>query len=253
MAASFKCSECLKSFSSIEFLQLNERTHASTSRSKFKLKEHVSSQDETRLSLNGRNAYIFLSGESVTTNISDINYNKNYLTAKPSERARSCSPTLPSNNTNNIHLTSPIYTCVENSIKENTNKITAQATTMSIPKTTTTNKHTQALNKPQEINSRALINPLGSVCLSPQKVESSLKKQKTNDNPLLKNRYALLSEDGNNDQVRNDGSSRKSFKPPSIFLREPSSNELVRTLIELTGKNNFHIVPIRRNKHRYIH
>ena len=36
------------------------------------------------------------------------------------------------------------------------------------------------------------------------------------------------------------------FKPPPIFLREVCSSTLVNTFTELIGKNNFHIVPLRK-------
>ena len=36
-------------------------------------------------------------------------------------------------------------------------------------------------------------------------------------------------------------------KPPPIFLREVSSNTIVKILTELIGKYNFHIVPLRKN------
>ena len=81
--------------------------------------------------------------------------------------------------------------------------------------------------------------------LSPQKNASFAKKQKTIDKPLIGNRFALLSDDmEKNNKSSND--SIKSSKPPPIYLREPSSNNLVKTFIELIGKNNFHIVPIRK-------
>ena len=35
-------------------------------------------------------------------------------------------------------------------------------------------------------------------------------------------------------------------KPPPIFLREVSPNAIVKTLTELIGNNNFHIVPLRK-------
>ncbi|XP_065356152.1 uncharacterized protein LOC135950544 [Calliphora vicina] len=86
--------------------------------------------------------------------------------------------------------------------------------------------------------------------LSPQNNGTSVKKQKIVDNPLIGNRFALLSED-NNKSIKDGAYEKKSLKPPPIYLRESSSNNLVKTFVELIGKNNFHIVPIRNTAFSY--
>ena len=55
-----------------------------------------SEPSERRLSVNGKNAYLIFNAEYTNTqNIThDTNYNKHYLTSKPLNRARSCSPAL---------------------------------------------------------------------------------------------------------------------------------------------------------------
>ena len=55
---------------------------------------------------NKKNGYFSINSEKLL-NISDANFNKNYLTAKSPERARSCSPTL-------LNLTSSIATTSAN-------------------------------------------------------------------------------------------------------------------------------------------
>lgn len=84
----------------------------------------MDSFEERRLSVNGKNAYISLKGDDFKqTNISDPNYNKNYLTAKTNQRARSCSPLLLSEKTKN-------NACVEYSTKENKQNIASPTTTI---------------------------------------------------------------------------------------------------------------------------
>ena len=249
---------------------------------KYNLKESMSSHDESRLSLNGRNAYIFLNGESVKNkNICDPQYNKNYLTAKPLERARSCSPVIQLHE-ENTQTISTSKNCLEQNIKENMKKQNTTTTLMDIKTTQSLSVKTQACKPLATTTSESLnvINPTGSIDrndgtqkgaipkkkistkspiptgmlryvsinkrnLSPQKSFTSAKKQKVIDKPLMNNRFALLSDDIEKSHS-NDNSIKKSLKPPPIYLREPSSNNLVKTFIELIGKSNFHIVPIRK-------
>ena len=63
---------------------------------------------------------------------------------------------------------------------------------------------------------------------------------------MIGNRFALLSDDVNNQHGKDSVIIKNSPKPPPIYLREPSSNSLVKSFIDLIGKNNFHIVPIRK-------
>lgn len=75
--------------------------------------------EERRLSVNGRNAYVFLNGDNfnVNKNISDPNYNKNYLTAKINERSRSCSPLLSCEKIKSS-VTTKTTACLEHNTKE---------------------------------------------------------------------------------------------------------------------------------------
>ncbi|XP_065356026.1 uncharacterized protein LOC135950405 [Calliphora vicina] len=81
--------------------------------------------------------------------------------------------------------------------------------------------------------------------LSPQNNGTSVKKQKIVDYPLIGNRFALLRED-NNKSIKDGAYEKQSLKPPPIYLRDPSSNNCFKTFVEHFGKNNFHIVPIRK-------
>ena len=40
----------------------------------------------------------------------------------------------------------------------------------------------------------------------------------------------------------------KPSRPPPIYLREQNSNDLVKSLVELTGENSFYVIPIKRGK-----
>ena len=51
----------------------------------------MSSRNETNLNASKNNGYFSITSEKLP-NISDTNFNKNYLTAKSPGRARSCSP-----------------------------------------------------------------------------------------------------------------------------------------------------------------
>lgn len=57
------------------------------------------------------------------------------------------------------------------------------------------------------------------------------------------NRFAIL---GNDDNVPT--TSGKSPKPPPIYLRQASSNIIIKNLIETIGENSFYTVPVRRGK-----
>lgn len=65
-------------------------------------------------------------------------------------------------------------------------------------------------------------------------------------NPLSKNRFAALSTD---EQLQNaDQSELNRAKPPPIYLRERSSNDLVKNITSVIGPSTFHIVPLLKGK-----
>lgn len=66
------------------------------------------------------------------------------------------------------------------------------------------------------------------------------------DNPLSKNRFAALSTD---DQLPNsDQSELNRARPPPIYLRERSSNDLVKNITSVIGTSTFHVVPLLKGK-----
>lgn len=81
--------------------------------------------------------------------------------------------------------------------------------------------------------------------VSPQKASNTEKKQKTND-PLQNNPYRLLVQDNAAANETQETPEVRSPKPPPIFLREVCSSALVTSFTELIGKNNFHIVQLRK-------
>ena len=58
--------------------------------------------------------------------------------------------------------------------------------------------------------------------------------------PLNSNRFALL------DKTNYAEKQNRTPKPPSIFLRGVRFSAIVKNLTELTGNNDFHIVPLRK-------
>lgn len=64
--------------------------------------------------------------------------------------------------------------------------------------------------------------------------------------PLSKNRFASLYKD--DDSRDSSLPTATSAKPPPIYLRERSSNDLVTNITKIIGTNTFHIVPLRKGK-----
>ena len=74
-----------------------------------------------------------------------------------------------------------------------------------------------------------------------------LDSSKGSSSKLKNNPYAVLLEEDENDKASqsNANKSSKSIKPPPIYLREQSSNQLVSNISSIIG-DNFYIVPIRK-------
>ena len=79
----------------------------------------MSTQNDTFLNASKNNGYFSINSEKLP-NISDAIFNKNYLTAKSAERARSCSPAL-------LNLNSSIAT-TSAKLKNSENKIISENT-----------------------------------------------------------------------------------------------------------------------------
>lgn len=56
------------------------------------------------------------------------------------------------------------------------------------------------------------------------------------------NRFAILAEKEKEDNTP----AKKNFKPPPLYLREPTTNALVTKLTQIVGKDNFYVVSLRK-------
>jgi len=85
--------------------------------------------------------------------------------------------------------------------------------------------------------------------LSPQKQNTQANKHiKTNTNQSnTQNRFSALAEADDNANTNNNQTSKRS-RPPPIYLRDAHNNELVSLLRSKVGNDNFHIVPLKRDK-----
>ena len=218
--------------------------------------------NERRLSVNGRNAY-------VTVNVDDNLINKTnkrtddslYLTAKPVNRARSCSPALL---TINNCSTKESNSAVDRKLPENNNilsapevmlgKSTSEKKSFTVS-TETINPSTGAipkighpLNSDQKSQIQVGMDRYITVLKRGRSPKSSkiaplakLSKESNFDRPNNENRFSILQCEGNE-----PANIIRPAKPPPIYLREINSNTLVRNLISLIGENSFYVTPIRR-------
>lgn len=115
----------------------------------------------------------------------------------------------------------------------------SNSTTGTIPKTTT---NTSAKNKLQTGMDRyILVTKRKSNARSPPKGPNP--KLLKGSDTASENRYALLSNENENVDEK---SNTKASKPPPIYLREQTSNTLVNKLAQTLGKDNFHVVSLKR-------
>lgn len=136
----------------------------------------------------------------------------NILSVQPEERARSCSPRL---------ITTELPTKTPKEAKKSVQ--TGMDRYINIPKRK----------------------------LSPEKANGnnakSIKISANDKNERLKNnKFAILQDVSEENSQKESVNNAKKFKPPPIYLREKNSNELVTAIISLVGKNNFHVVPLRK-------
>ncbi|XP_044249593.1 uncharacterized protein [Drosophila takahashii] len=57
--------------------------------------------------------------------------------------------------------------------------------------------------------------------------------------PLNENRFSILAEH----ETESEQLAPRKLKPPPIFIREKTSNALVNNIVELVGKDSFHVIP----------
>lgn len=88
-------------------------------------------------------------------NLSDTNYNKNNLTAKPTERARSCSPVVDYHESKITQKILPIIN-LEHNAKENTKNNNSTTTAPNLISTQLTTLNTQAVKNPLTTFSESL-------------------------------------------------------------------------------------------------
>lgn len=71
-------------------------------------------------------------------------------------------------------------------------------------------------------------------------------RAENNVDPLSKNRFSTLSID--DESPDSNQPAVKVARPPPIYLRERSSNELVKNITKVIGNSSFHIVPLLKGK-----
>ena len=205
---------------------------------------------ERRLSLNGRNAYISLiSAESETTTTTKCD-DSLYLSAKPTNRAHSLSPHVlssalkgPNQKEEDMQNNQSPKSMPQNSEENQTRDASstqngAANSTGAIPKI----KNAISGNKIQTgLDRYILVTKRKANSRSPRE-EPKPKTPKCVNQPS-QNRFSILStEDGEELQPE----SVREHRPPPIYLREQTSNLLVSKLSQLLGKDNFHVVTLRR-------
>ena len=105
---------------------------------------------------------------------------------------------------------------------------------------TNKNKSSDSINKSMQIGIDRYVTILNKrKPTSPPTINNPDKMVKT----ISQNRFSILSD--KYDKTINHNLA-KPQKPPPIYLREKSSNELVKALATLLGKNEFYIVPLRK-------
>lgn len=241
-----------------------------------------SHSENRRLSSNGRNAYISINQLSENKNLYDREFNKNYLSIKPIERARSLSPSLNSIEVTFAPKQTNVNTCADNITKENINNqsVDTCVNTASVDKidapmqsekslfvkngnlNENNNNDNININTQDSINNSLIINnkvqtgidryfSIAKRKSSPTTLrQEPFRKQPKNNTSsqietmsVSQNRFQLLATTESDDQANGPV---KEYKPPPIFLREQTNNALVNSLSQLIGKDNFHVVSIRR-------
>lgn len=235
---------------------------------------------ERRLSTNGKNAYIVLSPLNNNNNLYDTQKNRNYLTAKTTNErsplssaitsAPNCveystkenqkykqttslmvdeksSTQLNDNSNNNYYNINTVNTISGNKsdlAKDNSEIISPSRQSMkntgAIPKNNNNLVNSGHNKIPTGMDRYITITKRKS---SPRtlKLEPNPKQQKKNE--VSQNRFSILD---NQESEVESAKSTKNYKPPPLYLREPTTNALVKKLSQLVGKENFYVVSLRK-------
>lgn len=243
-------------------------------------------QDERRLSLQRNNAYFsFVSPQTeknpeIPANVDQVSTRNTTRELMPiaDDNARSGSPSL-SSTTNKLqseectltlpHATShQVYTPVDLANEPNPTATPTATVPTARQRTTTpkiadpaTNTKTVTTQPTTSIGTRSTVqtgmeryitfkrklSPQNSTKGSRTKINRS---NPTNETPNNTNRFEILADNCDELPPEAAESDKKKPKPPPIYIREKSSSALVNKIIELIGKDNFHIIPlIRGNIH----
>lgn len=202
---------------------------------------------ERRLSDNGRNAYLsFMSAGDVGQNVNKRADDSLYLSTKPLNRTRSCSPLLMKNieeestktRVNVADETASDNKKDINTISEN-NKINKTvvpaniaAEEMPIDKMKTQmgiDRYITVLKRGRSPNS-SKVAPVPKI-----------NKNDKDNAPKSQNRFAAL-DDGSQEEIKTN----KSPKPPPVYLREQTSTALIKLITTLIGENSFYVASVKR-------
>lgn len=136
-----------------------------------------------------------------------------------------------------------------------TNKTTPRTTTSAeqVPKTNllptaAASKNTATIQTgiDRYIKIKRKLSPQKSNIGNQSKINCNNSRQKT-DMPNNQNRFAILAD--KSDDLPNSVEPRTyNPKPPPIFIREKSSNALVNKILDVIGKDSFHIIPLTKGK-----
>lgn len=202
--------------------------------------------NERRMSLNGRNAYISLTAtENAKTTLKRDD--SSYLTAKPTFRSLSCSPQM----TNKTYVPSELENQKDSESNYELPKSMLQTPTFSKSVASESNQENNASSVNENNKEKMKVQTGMDRYILVSKRKGNSRSPQSVPNPKIakgsetqsENRYALLSTDEKDEE--NNIVARAS-KPPPIYLREHTSNTLVNKLSQLLGKDNFHVVSLRR-------
>ena len=200
---------------------------------------------ERRLSDNGRNAYLsVMSAGEVSLNANKRTDDSLYLSTKPLNRTRSCSPLLiqnieeertkirvnvagertSDNNKNTIGENNKINrTVVSTNIATEDTQINKMKTQMGIDRYITVLKRGRSPNS-------------SKVAPAPK-----INKNERDMAPKSQNRFSVLDDDSQGEIKTN-----KSPKPPPVYVREQTSTTLIKFITTVIGENSFYVASIKR-------
>lgn len=234
-------------------------------------------QDERRLSVQRNNAYF--SFKATENNASSdkarsITPNLTEFLNVAGERARSCSPSLPSmslqpksakcapmqvcNNPSSPAVTSTAISLTTSTVTTTTTATISTASLMT-SSASSVNINTSAAALPEkQNNNNECVKPAVQTGmdryiqikrkLSPLNSQRKITRGNTSlglkETSMNSNRFKILADAYDVDSAEPTEVEKKKPKPPPVYIREKNSNVLVNKIIELIGKDNFHIIPL---------